>query len=119
MAIFSNQATLTYNGGTTNSNIAYGEILDVLAATKTAIEGSYTPGEVVTYVVTLRNTGNAALTGVTVTDDLGGYDFGGTTVYPLTYVDKGGSGGASGGQRGVQFEAEDNALMYAAEATQI
>ena len=87
MAIFSNQATLTYNGGTTNSNIAYGEILDVLAATKTAIEGSYTPGEVVTYVVTLRNTGNAALTGVTVTDDLGGYDFGGTTVYPLTYVD--------------------------------
>ena len=87
MAIFSNQATLTYNGGTTNSNIAYGEILDVLAATKTAIEGSYVPGEVVTYVVTLRNTGNAALTGVTVTDDLGGYDFGGTTVYPLTYVD--------------------------------
>ena len=62
MAIFSNQATLTYNGGTTNSNIAYGEILDVLAATKTAIEGSYVPGEVVTYVVTLRNTGNAALT---------------------------------------------------------
>ena len=87
MAIFSNQATLTYNGGTTNSNIAYGEILDVLAATKTAIEGSYVPGEVVTYVVTLRNTGNAALTGVTVTDDLGGYDFGGTTVYPLTYAD--------------------------------
>ena len=43
MAIFSNQATLTYNGGTTNSNIAYGEILDVLAATKTAIEGSYVP----------------------------------------------------------------------------
>ena len=34
MAIFSNQATLTYNGTTTNSNIAYGEILDVLTATK-------------------------------------------------------------------------------------
>ena len=29
-AIFSNQATLTYNGSSTNSNIAYGEILDVL-----------------------------------------------------------------------------------------
>jgi uncharacterized repeat protein (TIGR01451 family) len=39
----------------------------------------------VTYVVTLRNTGNAALTGLTVTDDLGSYNFGGTTVYPLTY----------------------------------
>ena len=38
-----------------------------------------------TYVVTLRNTGNAPLTGLVVTDDLGGYDFNGTTVYPLTY----------------------------------
>ena len=85
MAIFSNQATLTYNGSSTNSNIAYGEILDVLVATKTAVEGSYTPGELVTYVVTLRNTGNAALNGLVITDDLGGYDFNGTTVYPLTY----------------------------------
>ena len=85
MAIFSNQATLTYNGNTTNSNIAYGEILDVLTATKTAIEGTYTPNALVTYAVTLRNTGGATLTGLIVTDDLGGYDFGGTTVYPLTY----------------------------------
>ena len=85
MAIFSNQATLTYNGTSTNSNIAYGEILDVLAATKTAVEGTYAPGQLVTYVVTLRNTGNVPLTGLTVTDDLGGYAFNGTTVYPLTY----------------------------------
>ena len=85
MAIFSNQATLTYNGNSTNSNIAYGEILDVLAANKTAVEGNYAPGELVTYVVTLRNTGAAALSGLTVTDDLGAYDFNGTTVYPLTY----------------------------------
>ena len=85
MAIFSNQATLTYNGNSTNSNIAYGEILDVLVATKTAVEGTYTPGQIVTYVVTLRNTGNGALSGLTVTDDLGGYAFNGTTVYPLTY----------------------------------
>ena len=86
MAIFSNQATLSYNGNSTNSNIAYGEILDVLSVTKTAIEGSYAPGETVTYAVTLRNTGSAALTGLTVTDNLGAYDFGGTTLYPLTYV---------------------------------
>ena len=85
MAIFSNQATLTYNGSSTNSNIAYGEILDVLAATKTAVEGTYTPGDLVTYVVTLRNTGTAALAGLTVQDNLGGYPFGGTTIYPLTY----------------------------------
>ena len=85
MAIFSNQATLTYNGTSTNSNIAYGEILDVLVASKTAVEGDYTPGSLVTYAVTLRNTGAATLNGLTVTDNLGGYDFNGATVYPLTY----------------------------------
>ena len=87
MAIFTNQATLTYNGSSTNSNIAYGELLEVLVATKTAVEGSYTPGQLVTYVVTLRNTGSATLTGLVVADNLGGYDFNGTTVYPLTYQD--------------------------------
>ncbi len=85
MAIFSNQATLTYNGNTTNSNIAYGEILEVLTATKTAIEGTYTPGDLVTYAVTLRNTGTGPLNGLIVTDDLGGYELNGATVYPLTY----------------------------------
>ena len=86
MAIFSNQATLSYNGILTNSNIAYGEILEVLVITKTAVEGSYAPGEVITYVVTLRNTGASALTGLVVTDDLGGFLLNGATVYPLTYV---------------------------------
>lgn len=85
MAIFTNQATLTYNGNTTNSNIAVGEILEVLVATKTAVDDTYTPGELVTYVVTLRNTGTAALTGLTITDDLGGYLVSGNLVYPLTY----------------------------------
>lgn len=87
MAIFSNQATLTYNGTTTNSNIAYGEILEVLSAAKTSIEGSYASGTLVTYALTLRNTGTSALNGVTIADNLGGYDFEGTTVYPLTYED--------------------------------
>lgn len=85
MAIFTNQATLTVGGISVDSNIAYGEILDVLSATKTALEGTYSPGNTVTYVITLRNTGATALTGLTVTDDLGGYDLNGTTVYPLTY----------------------------------
>ena len=85
MAIFFNQATLVYNGNTVESNIAYGEILDVLAATKTAVEGTYAPGQLVTYVVTLRNTGSTILSDLNVTDDLGGYTFNGTTVYPLTY----------------------------------
>ena len=87
MAIFSNQATLTYNGTTTNSNIAYGEILDILETSKTSVEGTYTQNSLVTYVITLRNTGNAALNGLVISDDLGGYDLGGTTVYPLAYED--------------------------------
>lgn len=85
MAVFSNQATLNYNGASTNSNIAFGEILDVLTATKNAVEGSYSQGETITYAVALRNTGGNALNGLTLTDDLGGYEFNGNTVYPLIY----------------------------------
>ena len=85
MAIFSNQATLNFKGTSTNSNIAYGEILDILTATKLSVEGTYTPGTLVTYVVTLCNTGNTILSNLTITDDLGGYTFGGATVYPLSY----------------------------------
>ncbi len=87
MAIFSNQATLTYNGNSTNSNIAYGEILEVLSAAKTSIEGTYAPNTIVTYAITLRNTGASALNGVIVSDNLGAYDVAGITVYPLTYSD--------------------------------
>lgn len=87
MAIFSNQATLTYNGISTNSNIAYGEILETLSVTKTAIEDGYSAGSTITYAVTLKNTGTAPLSGITVSDDLGGYLVGSTTVYPLTYQD--------------------------------
>ncbi len=84
MAIFSNQATLTLGGVATASNIAYGELLEPITATKVALEGSYTPGGAVTYVVSLRNTGTTPLTGLTITDDLGAYTAGGTTVYPLS-----------------------------------
>ena len=86
MATFTNQATLTYNGISTNSNIAFGEILDVLSVTKTVVEDSYAQGDTVTYVVSLRNTGGNALTNLTVTDDLGAYTYETNTVYPLTYV---------------------------------
>ncbi len=87
MAIFSNQATLTVGGVATNSNIAFGEILEPLTLTKTAVEASYTTDGTVTYVVSLRNTGTAPITGLTITDTLGGYTLNGTTVYPLTLAD--------------------------------
>lgn len=86
MASFTNFATLSYNGGTTNSNTVTGELLETLTAAKTAVTPAYTAGENVTYAVSLVNTGTAPLTGVTVTDDLGRYAVGANTVYPLAYV---------------------------------
>ncbi len=87
MATFSNQATLTYRGGATSSNIVTGEILETLSVTKTAVGGSYRPGDTVTYAVSLVNSGASALSGVTLTDDLGAYPFGTGTLTPLSYED--------------------------------
>ncbi len=87
MATFTNQATLSYNGIVTNSNVVTGELLEVLSANKTALTGTYAPGDTVTYVVNIVNDGTAPFTGLTVTDDLGGYTVGTATVYPLAYVD--------------------------------
>lgn len=87
MATFTNFATLSYNGGTTNSNTVTGEILETLSAVKTAVLDDYTARDNVTYVISLVNSGTAPITALTVTDDLGGYPFGGGTVYPLSYVD--------------------------------
>ena len=75
MATFTNQATLTYNGGTASSNITTGELLEVLTATKTAVVPTYRSGRPITYLITLVNAGTADLTGLTVADDLGGYTF--------------------------------------------
>ena len=88
MATFTNQATLTYNGITLTSNIATGEMLEVLEISKTAASATYVPGDELTYSVSLINTGTTALTGITLTDDLGGYTFGTAgTVYPLNLAD--------------------------------
>ena len=87
MAIFTNQATLSYNNTTTTSNIVTGEILEVLSAAKNAIDDEYSFGDTVTYVISIVNTGTAPFNGLTITDDLGAYTVGGVTRTPLTYVD--------------------------------
>lgn len=86
MATFYNQATLSYNDTTTNSNIVAGELVEVLSAAKTATDDSYQTEDLVTYIITLVNTGTAAYTNLTVTDDLGSYTSGALTLVPLTYV---------------------------------
>ncbi len=85
MAIFTNQATLIYNGQSTSSNVTTGEILTGLSLTKTAITDTYGKDGRVVYIVTVANAGGA-VTGATLTDDLGGYAVGANTVYPLTYT---------------------------------
>lgn len=87
MASFTNVATLSYGGNQVSSNVVTGEIREVLTVSKTAVPAAYAVGDTITYVIYLINSGTAALTGLTVTDDLGGYAFGAGTVYPLRYTD--------------------------------
>lgn len=87
MATFTNMATLSFNGNQVNSNTVTGTITQVLAAAKTSVEGNYYPGDTVTFIVNIVNSGTTAFTDLTITDDLGGYTYNGSTVYPLTYVE--------------------------------
>ena len=87
MAVFSNRATLTYNGISTDSNLVTGEILESLSVTKTATGETYGVGDSISYAVAIVNTGTIPYTNLTVTDDLGAYPFGTGTLVPLDYVD--------------------------------
>lgn len=87
MAIFTNQATLTYNGNVTNSNITTGEIIEVVSATKNALIDDYTPNDNIAYIISIVNSGNTPISGLTVTDNLGAYTFNSSTLVPLTYVE--------------------------------
>ena len=86
MASFTNQAHLSYNGRTVASNVVTGQMLSPLTLTKTAVVDTYAPTDTVTYVITVVNSGAAAFTNLTLTDDLGGYAAGDQTVYPLSYT---------------------------------
>lgn len=87
MATFFNQAQLTYNGRTVNSNTVSAELVGAITAEKTAVRNTYSSGDRMTYVISLRNTSGADITGLTVTDDLGTNTAGAVTATPLTYVD--------------------------------
>ncbi len=87
MAQFTNQATLTYSGGTVLSNTVTGELLDVLVLSAAALPASYDgAGDVVTFTVSIKNSSSSDIAGLTLLDDLGAYLFGAQTLYPLTYV---------------------------------
>lgn len=86
MLTFTNQAALSYRDRVRYSNLTTGQIADALTVTKEALTGTYAPEGSVTYLVQLTNGGTADLTGLAVTDDMGGYDFNGETLYPLACV---------------------------------
>ena len=87
MARFTNQAQLRYGNAIANSNIAVGEILEVLSATKTAVRKNYGRNHTITYLVSVVNAGNTAFTGLTLTDNLGAYVYDTQTLVPLRYID--------------------------------
>ena len=86
MAQFTNQAQLRYGDTVANSNIAVGEILEVLAVAKKAVKDTYRQKDAVTYIISIVNSGTTAVTGVTISDNLGEYAYGTGTLVPLDYV---------------------------------
>ncbi len=85
MATFTNQAAISYNGITVNSNIVTGEITQALTVTKNAVTDAYRQGDTITYVIALRNTGTVPYTDLTIADDLGTYNTGTADVTPLSF----------------------------------
>lgn len=86
MAAIYNRATMTYNNVTTTSNIAQGNLVEALSANKTAVANSYAPGDLVTYVLSITNTGSNAFSNISISDNLGAYTSGNRTLVPLDYV---------------------------------
>ena len=86
MPRFTNQAQLRYGNSVTNSNIAVGEILEVLSMTKTAVRDQYDPNGPITYVISILNSGTLPMNGLTLTDNLGAYASGAATLTPLNYL---------------------------------
>lgn len=85
MATFTNKATLSFNGGSVDSNTVTGTFLETLSVSKTALTEQYSGGARVTYVLSLVNSGTTAFGGISLSDDLGGYLLGTDTLYPLTF----------------------------------
>lgn len=86
MALFTNQATLTYNDNVINSNIVTGEIVQVLTVTKNALSDTYERDKTITYIINIVNSSDSDFTDLTVTDNLGAYAFNTAVLVPLTYV---------------------------------
>lgn len=92
MAVITNQANLTYTYGTVTasvlSNLASTERNVSMTAEKRALEESYREGSTLTYLISLKNGGEAPVENLVVTDNLGAYTPAGAAdpVMPLTFT---------------------------------
>ncbi len=88
MATFFNQASLSFRGTQTNSNIVSGEYTcGLVTSSKVAASEGYTQNSGITYIISLENESLAPLNDIVVTDNLGEYEFGTGSLFPLEYVE--------------------------------
>lgn len=89
MATFYNQATLSFGGITTGSNITAGEIVSGITLNKVAASADYAFDDGITYIVTIENAGMTPYNNLTLVDNLGVFvpRIMDTGVVPLTYIE--------------------------------
>lgn len=86
MATIRNQATLLYNGITTTSNVTTGELVEILSAQKNSVTSTYDSDTIITYVISIVNSGTSPFNNLTITDNLGQYEANELTLVPLDYL---------------------------------
>jgi len=90
MPIIQNQASLSYSFGDTSatvlSNIATATLEQAITAAKTSLETTYRAGDTLTFILSVTNSSASTLTNVTLTDNLGAYTVGSTSVTPYTFT---------------------------------
>lgn len=89
MATIENFATIRYTSGgvteTTVSNLAQVSVVSAVSLTKLSLSSVYENDSLLTYILTVQNTSDAALTGVTLEDNLGTFPYGSMELTPLSY----------------------------------
>lgn len=87
MADFTNQAILSFSGGSVASNVVTGQLVSPLSVTKAAVVDTYSARDTVTFVVSIVNAGSTCFDDLTLQDNLGAYEAANQTVYPLRYTE--------------------------------
>ncbi len=89
MAIIENFATVRYTSGSTTetivSNIAQVSLTSSVTLSKVPLGTTYGDDSLLTYILTVQNTSDTTLTGVSIVDNLGTFPYGAAELTPLAY----------------------------------